>query len=119
VSSHWRIGTICSVSFPVHNWAKLPRVLAIADLPQLSKASCINKYLQQITLPPINVSKRPNDDENDPPKAIVNLWHSDRWSTEELPLADWPMPDNITNFESINLRFAYTNLGHVQKIFWD
>jgi hypothetical protein len=71
----------------------------------------LHKYIQQITLPKINISKRTNEDENAPPKARVNLWHNDRWGSEELPLADWPMPENNTNFESIKLRFAYTSLG--------
>jgi hypothetical protein len=101
----------------LENWYDL---LAFLSRPQLGQVAShignrrfasilqgfLHKYLQQITLPPINISKTTNEDANDPPKAIVNLWHSKKWGTEELPLADWPMPENITNFESIKLRFV-------------
>jgi hypothetical protein len=39
-------------------------------------------------------------------KARVNLWQKYRWGQEEFPVADWPMPENIINFESIQLRFV-------------
>jgi hypothetical protein len=39
-------------------------------------------------------------------KARVIVWKSYRWGREEFPVADRPMPENITDFEAIHLRFA-------------
>jgi hypothetical protein len=44
---------------------------------------------------------------NDLSNARVILWKSYRLGQEEFPLADWPMPENIANFELIQLRFYF------------
>jgi hypothetical protein len=70
----------------------------------------LHKYVRQITLRPINVLETTNGsanaDGNDHSKARVISWKSYRLGREEFPVADWPMPENITNFESIQLRFV-------------
>jgi hypothetical protein len=101
----------------LENWFDL---LAFLSRPHLGKLSShignrrfativqtfLHKYVRQITLGGINLIETKKGDENDhSSKARVNLWQKYRWGREEFPLADGPMPENITDFQAIQLRF--------------
>jgi hypothetical protein len=66
----------------------------------------LHKYVRQITLRSINVQETTNENAKDHPKARMNLWQKYRWGREEFPVANWAMPENIINFEAIQLRFV-------------
>jgi hypothetical protein len=64
----------------------------------------LHKYVRQITLRPINLTEMAMKMAIQGTRVI--LWRKNRWGREEFPVADGPMPENITNFESIKLRFV-------------
>jgi hypothetical protein len=102
----------------VENWYDL---LAFLSRPKLAQFSLrvgnrrfasilqtfLHKYVRQITLRPINLTETRNRHETIR-RARVNLWAIyNNWGYDEYTVADWPMPENIINFESIQLRFTY------------
>jgi hypothetical protein len=102
----------------LENWYDLLAFLTRLQLGQLASSignrrfpsivqTFLHKYVRQITLRPINLSETTNVNKRS--KVRVNLWKNDGWSNEEFPLADWPMPENITNFQSIQLRFVWNS----------
>jgi hypothetical protein len=117
----------CS-ALALENWFDLFAYLPRPRLGQLSSSignrrfasilqTFLHKYIRQITLRPIKLSWATNKNvKGHFTKARVNLWHSDRWGTEEFSVANWPMPEKVINFELIQLRFVEF-IGNL-KIFW-
>jgi hypothetical protein len=83
----------------------LPRTQLVALIPQIDDrkfASFLQFFLikcGKVTLGDLRITKSYGNG----PAFVRRLGHYGR----ELPLADAPMPENIKNFKSIQLKFAF------------
>jgi hypothetical protein len=66
--------------------------------------------MAQITLGDVHIIKATNGD--GPAMVVIS---DDFRASPELPIADWPKPQNILKFGNIDIRFLFFILGYLHK----